>query len=557
MRDERVQFLRLDTGASFALPLRDGAHPAGLRERIQASLSAGPSAIAVPALSLPAVLAALGKDAVDRGIKNPNSPLKRLWNDSRISVIRATYSKPGQLINGLRGYLKEGIRLRTTGACVVGVDEALFLKAWNRSRQDRESACADESSSPGCAAALLNLLPHEPEPPWLVSRLAGLSPAIAAARQLIVKAGASRQTVLILGDMGVGKTAAAHCIHELGHKGLAPGKFITANCLAMASGRYEAELFGEVIHLGSRGRSPRIPGLWEEADGGGTLYLDEIGALKPHQQSLLNSALESGEFKPCGGKRMKLPAAQVIASSSRDLGALTRTGEFLPELFYRLREFAITLPPLRERPADIIPIACTLWADLAGGKAPRLTPEVLNHLHAYPWPGNVRELKAALCRLKTLYPGRTLTPGEVETIMAGQGFPAPTPVGQNPKQEQIAERMRCVRHLLRAEDIALSLRHLPGMGKPARGKGRKGALPPAEAVERLLGEMDLLFLAPGLFGSADTYVLMNALKGKIHYFHDLCRREPASALAFLKNDLAATLDAAPAFLGKETARLLA
>lgn len=333
------------------------------------------------------------------------------------------------------------------------------------------------------------------------------------------------------------------------------GDFVHANGVTLAAGRFEVELFGETPRTGRRGRPTPLPGLWEQASGG-TLYLEELDGLSLPQQAMLNEALRSGEFRPCGGKPRPVPDAKLILSSASDLGALTRSGRFLADLYYRLRQFTIHLPPLRDRPEDIPLLVHSLWSELAGSKAHPVPAPVVALLQSYPWPGNARELKSVLVSLHTLFGKARLTPEHVRGLMAEQGFPAPASCDQKPEQQ--ADRMRCVRHLLRAEELLLSLQHVL---RPAAGRRRPAHRSPSsgqslETVGRLLAELELLFFNPSSFGSVAVYTLMNAVKGKVHYYHDLLTSGSASAKAFLSGDLAPGLAETLGGLRRETARLL-
>jgi len=555
MREAQLQFLCLRQGGDAAHPVQACIPERHLREKLAGALAPGPAALVVKNRDLAGVLEALGDCALDRGAKHPAVPLARLaTGQNGIAVIRGPYTSSGQLLRSLRAFLMHAIRRGDTNGCVIGVAESVFKQVWQRGDTRRNKPTA-VSEAPAGNANLLRMLLHDSEPDYLTERPAGTSPHIRLVRQLIVRAAKTRQPVLILGDVGAGKNVAAQAIHDLSH---GQGDFVSANCIALAAGRFEAELFGETRRSGIRGRPVTAPGLWGQAGEGGTIYLDEVSALRLSQQAQLNDALRTGEIRHPGGRILPLPDAQVVVSSARDLGSLARSGEFLADLFYRLREFTIQIPPLRDRPEDIPILARNLWTELAGEKAAPPAEKILSLLQSYPWPGNVRELKTVLSSLHTLFSGGKLTPEHVRIVMAGQGYPALLENHHDRKLEQEAERMRCARHLLRAEEIVLSLQRALRTPAAKRGRARKLKVeaPAIETIGRLLAELELLFFTPALFGSVETYTLMNALKGKVHYCHDLCTHDRDGAMQFLQKDLADALTATALDLRKEISRLL-
>lgn len=548
MREAPFQFLWMSKSGADAGPVPASVSPRQMRDKLLAVLSAGPAAVVVKNADVPAVLAALGDCVADRGAKHPAVRLTRLvLGQQGILAIRGSYTSAGHMLGSLRTFRRNAIRRSEEPRCIIGVDEGVFEEAWRR--EPPADAAADAAGAgretPGDPASLLRMLPRDPELEVLAERFVGRSPHVRVVRHLIARAAETRRTVLILGDVGTGKTLAAHCIHDLSP---GCGPLVHVNGLALNSPTFETDLFGAVVRSGSRGRPTRKPGLWDEAKGG-VLYLDEIAALSLAQQTRLNDALQTKEYRPQGGPVQPLPDAQLVVSSSNDLGARARSGEFLADLYYRLREFTIHTPALRDRPEDVPVLAQVLWTKLAGPAAWPLPEPVLAALQAYPWPGNVRELNSVLSALRTLFGDAKLGPRHVEAVMAGQGFDAPPKTARDPSPSKERDRMRCVRHLLRTEEILQSLRH--AVRPPA--KRRRSAAPAApapglETVGRLLTELDLLFFNPSLFGTVETYTAINALKGQVFFYADLAVRDPAAAARFLDKDLAAALAATAADL---------
>ena len=200
-------------------------------------------------------------------------------------------------------------------------------------------------------------------------------------------------TVLLTGESGTGKTHHARLIHEQSRRRDHP--FLIVACGAFSSQRLARELFGP-----APGPCPGQdqPGKLALA-GQGTVLLDEVDALGSEEQVRLLRLLQTGEYEPVGGGGTRRCRARILASSSRDLRAAVIEGRFREDLYCRLSELVLHLPPLRERPEDIAPLASDLAASFGhwlGKRPPALSPEALATLEAFPWPGNVRQLHNAI-----------------------------------------------------------------------------------------------------------------------------------------------------------------
>lgn len=197
--------------------------------------------------------------------------------------------------------------------------------------------------------------------------------------------------VLIEGATGTGKSVLARWLHQHGPRADAP--FIAINCAALPETLAEAELFGHERGAFTDAKTARI-GLFEAADGG-TLFLDEIGSLAAATQAKVLVAIEEGTIRRLGATREIAVDARLITASNRPLAGLVSAGTFRDDLYHRLNLLQVTLPPLRERGTDIVPLARHLLARIATRhRLPDLTitPEGEARLLAQPWPGNVREL---------------------------------------------------------------------------------------------------------------------------------------------------------------------
>src|SRR5271155_1191828 len=222
-----------------------------------------------------------------------------------------------------------------------------------------------------------------------------------AVLRMAEKASASSIPVLVSGESGVGKELIARAIHGSSERRAQP--FIAVNCGAMPENLVESILFGH--EKGSfTGATERHTGKFVEASGG-TLFLDEVGELPAAAQVKLLRAIQEGEVEPVGARRPVKVDVRIVSATNRDLIADVKAGRFREDLFYRLHVFPITVPPLRERPADIPALARHFLARFAAEEGKRIrvfTPEALRLLAAFQWPGNIRQLENAVFRAVVL-----------------------------------------------------------------------------------------------------------------------------------------------------------
>jgi DNA-binding NtrC family response regulator len=219
---------------------------------------------------------------------------------------------------------------------------------------------------------------------------------------LIRRIAPSPLPVLIQGETGTGKELVARALHRLSPRTSRP--FVAVNCAALPRELIESELFGH-----ERGAFTGATGLRKgafEQAASGTLFLDEIGELGLDLQPRLLRAVETGAFRRVGGTDEVSVAVRVVAATNRDLAREVGAGHFRQDLYYRLFGLSVTLPPLRERPEDIVFLADVFLA--AHGSASCLAPEALERLTAHSWPGNVRELRLAIERALAVASGPVL-----------------------------------------------------------------------------------------------------------------------------------------------------
>jgi len=253
------------------------------------------------------------------------------------------------------------------------------------------------------------------------------SPSAVSTEALIGSSGAWREvqkkiglladsdaTVLILGETGTGKEVIARAIHHHGRRSKAP--FVAVNCAALPGELLESLLFGHARGAFTGAVTDR-PGSFREAHGG-TLFLDEIGDMELVMQAKLLRALQERVVTPIGGRAVPVDV-RVIAATHRDLPDLIRDGRFREDLFYRLGVVPLALPALRERLADIVPLAEHFLAVAAAHGAPKsLSADAAARLVAHHWPGNVREIRNAMERVGALVRRQVVTAADLDFLCA-------------------------------------------------------------------------------------------------------------------------------------------
>ena len=253
------------------------------------------------------------------------------------------------------------------------------------------------------------------------------------------RAAAGRSTILLTGETGTGKEHVARRIHERSPR--ASGPFVAINCAALPEGLVESELFGHEKGAFTGADRRRIG--WFELADGGTLLLDEIGDLPAPAQGRLLRVLQEREINRVGGTQAIPVNVRLIAATHRNLAAEVRSGRFRDDLFFRLHVVPIRLPPLRERPDDIEPLARMFLDRFAvdlGRTTRRLTPEALALLRAHHWPGNVRELENLAERLLVLGGEQAVGAAELSGLLPDT--PVPTRA-QTPTHPRLPSSTMC------------------------------------------------------------------------------------------------------------------
>jgi two-component system nitrogen regulation response regulator GlnG len=269
----------------------------------------------------------------------------------------------------------------------------------------------------------------------LAERMGG-SAAVAAVIQQVSQVAESNFTLLLQGETGTGKELVARAIHQQSPR--RPGPFVAVDCGAIPETLVESELFGHERGAFT-GAPSRREGKFQLARGG-TLFLDEIGNIPPATQAKLLRALEQREVHPLGGARAVPVDARIIAATNADLQDGVKAGRFRADLFYRLSEFTITLPPLRSRREDIGYLAQRFVDEVSmelGRPVRRIGDEAMQALLGHDWPGNVRELKNVI-RKAALVAADEVTLEHLPAL--GAGAPAPPRPGPEHAVEGLSLR---------------------------------------------------------------------------------------------------------------------
>jgi NtrC-family two-component system response regulator AlgB len=263
------------------------------------------------------------------------------------------------------------------------------------------------------------------------------SPKVRAVFEIATKVAASDAPVLLRGESGTGKSVLARWIHSLSPRNRQP--FIVVNCPTLSEELLASELFGHAKGAFT-GAVRDQPGRVEAAEGG-TLFLDEIGDISPSLQAKLLRFIEEKEFDRLGENKTRHADVRTLAATNRDLEELMRQGLFREDLLYRLNVIELELPPLRERPEDILRLAqrfLLFFARSARRQPPELSQAAQVALKSYHWPGNVRELRNTVERAVILWPAQVIEPQAFPAHIAAQVKSAEAPqVGGNFSLEDI------------------------------------------------------------------------------------------------------------------------
>jgi NtrC-family two-component system response regulator AlgB len=251
------------------------------------------------------------------------------------------------------------------------------------------------------------------------------SPRMQAVVDTITRAARSDAAVLLRGESGTGKGVLARALHANSPRAARP--FVVVNCPTLSEELLASELFGHAKGAFT-GAVRDQPGRVEAAEGG-TLFLDEIGEISPALQTKLLRFLQEKQFERVGETHTRTADVRLVAATNRDLQADVRAGRFREDLLYRINVLEIELPPLRERPEDILRLArgfVVFFSRAARRPAMELSKAAEQALFSYRWPGNIRELRNVIERAAILWPAQVIEPAAFPEHIAGAAAPTPT-----------------------------------------------------------------------------------------------------------------------------------
>jgi two-component system response regulator AtoC len=312
--------------------------------------------------------------------------------------------------NGVRLHSPSGDAARTAPVHTIkaGPGEALALRV---------------GDSIGLGVAVLVVRLSRQPTPAVDEGFVVRDPAMQKLHELAARVAQGQISVLLLGETGVGKEVLAEVVHRRSLRHAAP--FLRLNCSALSESLLESELFGHEKGAFT-GAAQAKPGLLETADGG-TVFLDELGEISATIQVKLLRVLEERKVTRVGGLAARAIDVRFVAATNRDLDAEVKRGAFRQDLFFRLGGIALTIPPLRDRRAEIAPLARMFAARAAaqlGRGAPTITLATQEALERHSWPGNVRELRNVMERAVVMSETDELAP---EHLLLATPSPAPVP----------------------------------------------------------------------------------------------------------------------------------
>lgn len=248
------------------------------------------------------------------------------------------------------------------------------------------------------------------------------NPAMKRCLQLAALAGEAEVPVLVLGETGTGKTLLAQAIHNSSRR--AKGQFVSFNASAMSDTLLESQLFGH-DRGAFTGAQKTVKGKFELANGG-TLFFDEIADMSGVAQAKILRAVEYGEFERLGSEQIRHSNARIISATNASLRGRIRSGHFREDLYHRLAGLTLFVPPLRDRPEDLMALIATeldATARAAGKKVAAIHPEAMARLATYSWPGNLRELHHTVRTIILFCNGPEILPEHV--IFQPEVYPIP------------------------------------------------------------------------------------------------------------------------------------
>jgi DNA-binding NtrC family response regulator len=480
----------------------------------------------------------------DRRIKDGRKGLSALLlkQGSRIPCIEAAITSEGRLKQAIGRLLKNAASVDEAGIYVLGVSGRAFQEVW--------SGICPENSTAGSAlrgrglSTLLKPLPGEDR---LSRTFWGDSDEHHMVRQLILRAAPLDEPVLILGETGTGKGVVARAIHELGR----PGKpFVEVNCAAIPTELFESELFGYMPGAFTSALKGGKAGQWELAKDG-TLFLDEVGDLTLDHQTKILHTLQDHKIRRLGAVATLTTPARVIAATNRNLYGMVQAGKFREDLYYRLRQFVIVTPELRDDPHNLKLIAQELWQDIAKANN-RLPSEILDDLCRHRWPGNVRELRSVLSCLNTFFGATDLRREHLNAVFQHFGLVAGYGRRDNDADQPALLQVECLRKIQQADDAL----HACEQALKPLAQGLRLISSSRAALLRTRIEIKALMRNRLYFGSREAYESVSRVEESLEQLLAIPEDDTRALAQFYENTLAPQIERAVSQLFDEMQSLL-
>jgi DNA-binding NtrC family response regulator len=464
-----------------------------------------------------------------------------LGKGEKIPFINAVYIDYGRLISGIVTLLQNAEKAGEQGIYLLGVSEDHYLTIWNGAIT--EDAALQLAPKGNGLLAVLKQLPGEEQ---LRGEFWGGSEAYHMVRQLILRAAQISDPVLILGEAGTGKSLVAQEIHDRGQK---DEPFVVVNCAAITSDLFESEVFGYEPGAFPGALPHGKPGQWELA-GVGTLFLDEIGDLRLDNQAKVLYALKEGSIRRMGALKDTPVYARVIAATNRDLYGMVQRGKFREDLYYRLRQYLIRTPELRDDPQSLKYIAQKIWQEITESNA-RLPKEILEDLGHHPWPGNVRELRSVLRSLYNYFWPSAPTREQLNAVFQHFGLAAGYGQRDFDASEPALLQMECLRMICRADE---AIRACEQELKPLAEEHPLSAVA-RDSLARILEEMQILMRNRLFFGSEETYQAVARVAENLDQLLSIPRNNTFEHSSFWLKNLAPDIHQAVTLLFAEIKKL--
>jgi DNA-binding NtrC family response regulator len=480
----------------------------------------------------------------DRRVKDCRKGLSALLlrQGSRIPLIDANVSSEGRLKQAIGKLLKNAASAGERGIYVLGVDEQTFQQIFH------STLAEDASSLPGLPArGLSHLLRPLPGEDQLSRTFWGDSDAHHMVRQLILRAAPIDEPVLILGETGTGKGVVARAIHDLGR----PGKpFVEVNCAAIPGELFESELFGYMPGAFTGALKSGKAGQWELAKDG-TLFLDEVGDLTLDHQTKILHTLQDPKIWRLGAVKATPVQARVIAATNRNLWGMVQAGKFREDLYYRLRQFVIITPELRDDPHNLKLIAQELWQEITKTDA-KLPKEILDDLCRHRWPGNVRELRSVLSSLNTFFGAAGLRREHLNAVFQHFGLVAGYGQRKAEPEQPALLQVECLRRIQQSDEAI----HACEQALKPLAEGHLLTASARASLLRVHSEIQALMRNRLYFGSRAAYQSVSRVEENLGRLLAMPPDDSPALSRFLGSTLAPDIQRAVAQLFDELHRLL-